>query len=296
MSVTLGNLGTTSLVGTPSSTTVATKGLTAGTGISLGTSSTDVTITNSDPASGVTLTSAGGTETLVNDGTGPSLANKGLTAGTGISLGSTSSAVTITNSDPASGVTLTNAGTTSLVNDGTGPAIATKGLVGGSGIALSTSSTDVTITRTITQYCIVSASSTQTINTATNANLNFNTEVADPASMHDTVTNNDRINILEDGIYDIKCNILFGASNSITDVMYLRLYRYVSSIMSAGVLGQVAVYPKGTTMSSFSLSRLATLATNDYVYLNVSNISGVNLTTIVASGAYPIFSVAKVST
>lgn len=41
------------------------------------------------------LTSAGGTQTLVNTGSGPALAVKGLTAGNGISLSSTATAVTI---------------------------------------------------------------------------------------------------------------------------------------------------------------------------------------------------------
>lgn len=49
MSVTLGNLGTTSLVGTPSSTTVATKGVAGGTNITVTSSSTDVTIAYNTP-------------------------------------------------------------------------------------------------------------------------------------------------------------------------------------------------------------------------------------------------------
>jgi len=57
---------------------------------------TTYTVTNSSPASSVALTSAGGTETLVNDGTGPALATKGLTAGNGITLTSSATAVTIT--------------------------------------------------------------------------------------------------------------------------------------------------------------------------------------------------------
>lgn len=68
---------------------------------------TTFTITNSSPATSVTLTSAGGTETLVNDGTGPSLATKGITAGTGISLSSTATALTVTNSAPDQVVALT---------------------------------------------------------------------------------------------------------------------------------------------------------------------------------------------
>lgn len=81
--------------------------LTGGTGIGVTGTYPSFTITNSDPASGVTLTSAGGTESLVNDGTGPALANKGLTAGTGISLSSTATDVTVTNSAPDQVVALT---------------------------------------------------------------------------------------------------------------------------------------------------------------------------------------------
>jgi hypothetical protein len=124
----------------------------AGTGITLNASTVPTTdairITNSDPGSAVTLTSAGGTETLVNDGTGPSLATKGLTAGTGISLTGTATAITLTNTDPGSAVTLSSAGTglsNSLVNDGVGPAVAVKGLIAGPGISFTSTTTDITI-------------------------------------------------------------------------------------------------------------------------------------------------------
>ena len=120
--------------------TVTSVGLTAGTGITLGgtnpiTSSGSITVTNAAPdqtvvlnngtginvtgtypnftidntdlGSAVTLTSAGGTETLVNDGTGPALATKGVTAGTGISLSSTATDLTVTNTAPDQVVALT---------------------------------------------------------------------------------------------------------------------------------------------------------------------------------------------
>lgn len=69
--------------------------LVEGADISIVQNPTTITISNSSPASSVTLTSAGGTETLVNDGTGPSLATKGLTAGTGISLTPSGTDITI---------------------------------------------------------------------------------------------------------------------------------------------------------------------------------------------------------
>lgn len=99
--------GTETLVNDGTGPSLATKGLTAGSGVSLTGTATDITIANTDPGSAVTLTSAGGTETLVNDGIGPALANKGLTAGTGISLSSTATDVTVTNSAPDQVVALT---------------------------------------------------------------------------------------------------------------------------------------------------------------------------------------------
>jgi hypothetical protein len=59
-------------------------------------SSTEINLQVPVPVA-TTLTSAGGTETLVNDGTGPTLATKGLTAGTNITLSSTASAITLNN-------------------------------------------------------------------------------------------------------------------------------------------------------------------------------------------------------
>jgi hypothetical protein len=81
--------------------------LNAGTGIGVTGTYPNFTISNTDPTTGVTLTSAGGTETLVNDGTGPALSTKGVTAGTGISLSSTATDLTVTNAAPDQVVTLT---------------------------------------------------------------------------------------------------------------------------------------------------------------------------------------------
>lgn len=106
--------GTQSLVADGIGPTLAVKGITAGTGITLTPGANDITVTNaspdqtvaissgtgisvtgvypsftvtnSSPASSVTLTSAGGSQSLVTDGTGPTLAVKGITAGSGITL------------------------------------------------------------------------------------------------------------------------------------------------------------------------------------------------------------------
>lgn len=128
-------------------------GLTAGTGINISSGHilTGITITNSEPASSVTLASAGGTSSLVNDGVGPALSVKGVTAGAGISFVDSGSAITITNSDIGSAVTLSSAGAGStLVNDGVGPALATKSLIAGTGINFVTTSSTIQIDNTTT--------------------------------------------------------------------------------------------------------------------------------------------------
>ena len=119
-----------------------------------------------------TLTNAG-TTSLVNDGTGPTLATKGLIAGTGISFTESATDVTITNSSPASSVTLTNAGTTSLVNDGTGPTLATKGLVAGTGISFTTTAANVTITNSspASSVTLTNAGTTTLVNDGTGPTL-----------------------------------------------------------------------------------------------------------------------------
>ena len=55
---------------------------------------------------GISLSSAGGSYTLVNNGTAPSLAVKGLSAGSDISISSTATAITINNSKPDQTVVL----------------------------------------------------------------------------------------------------------------------------------------------------------------------------------------------
>jgi len=78
--------------------------------------------TTADPlvADGVTLSSAGGTESLVNDGVGPTLATKGITAGSGISLSSDAVSVTITadvtRDDSSESSTAVTAGATEDLN------------------------------------------------------------------------------------------------------------------------------------------------------------------------------------
>jgi hypothetical protein len=104
--------------------------------------------TINQPISGITLTSLGGGENLV-DGidVGPTLEVKGLTAGSGIVLTDLTTSIQI--DSVSSDVTLTSAGgTESLVTDGTGPSLAIKGLTAGSNVTFTPSGTDLSIAAT----------------------------------------------------------------------------------------------------------------------------------------------------
>lgn len=103
----------------------------------------------------VALSTGGGAPTnasyVVMSANGSLTAERILTQGAGITIvdGGANGPVTISNSSPASSVTLTSAGgTVSLVNDGTGPALAVKGLTSGVGMNLVDSGNDVTIVNT----------------------------------------------------------------------------------------------------------------------------------------------------
>lgn len=95
------------------------------------------TITNTSPATSVTLDSAGGS-TLVTDGFGPDLEICGLTQGTGITISAIAAgARTITNDSPATSVVLNSAGGSTLVTDAAGPVLEICGLSEGAGITIS---------------------------------------------------------------------------------------------------------------------------------------------------------------
>jgi hypothetical protein len=127
----------------------------AGSGIQLTTNNiTDtITITNSDPGSAVTLIDAGTGihESIVNDGTGPTLATKGLKAGTGISLSSTVTDATINNNDPGSAQNIFKnfavSGQSTIIADNNND---TFTFIAGPGISLTTNAItdELTITNT----------------------------------------------------------------------------------------------------------------------------------------------------
>jgi hypothetical protein len=105
-SVTLSSAGTgpsSSLVNDGVGPAIAVKGLIPGTGVSFTSTLTDITLNNTDPGSAVTLSDAGIAPfhvSLVNDGTGPTLAVKSLVAGSGMGFTDNGTDITIFTSAP----------------------------------------------------------------------------------------------------------------------------------------------------------------------------------------------------
>jgi hypothetical protein len=194
-------------------------------------------------------------------------------------------------------VTLGNAGSGStLVATPSSTTLATKSVTAGSGIAFTTSATDITIANTQTNICIVRNSADITYLNGSAANLTFNTDEYDPAGMHSTSVNTDRINILENGMYNIISCIALTGNAAATDVVYNTVYASISGVSTA--ITQSSTIPRAASGGNLGSSRLLFLSAGDYVTSQVSNSSGQTVV-IKAYGApfyqSPILSVMKVS-
>ena len=137
--------GTAAVFANKTGATLNLRGITAGTGITVTQNANDIVIGNADWGSAVTLASAGGVYSLINDGAGPSLAVKGLSVGAGITVADSGSVLTLTNSNPTIPTLTSAGGTYSLVNDTGGPTLAVKGLTAGAGVTITDSASALTI-------------------------------------------------------------------------------------------------------------------------------------------------------
>ena len=92
-----------------------------------------------------TIAGVGLGSNLIDNGIGQNFTTKGIIAGSGITLSSVGNDIQITNSNPASSISLTNVGTNSLIASNINPTFTTKGLIAGSNITINSSATDLTI-------------------------------------------------------------------------------------------------------------------------------------------------------
>ena len=118
----------------------------SGSGIGISNVGNVTYFTNTDPASGISLTSVGsGSISLIaSSSLNPNLKLVSLDPGSGIGMTSIANVVTVSNTDPGSAVTLTSTGSGfSLVSDGIGAALSTKSVSALSGLSITSNATDV---------------------------------------------------------------------------------------------------------------------------------------------------------
>jgi hypothetical protein len=73
-----------------------------------GTGGTELTLTNPYPSTLITLTNAGGVNTIISSDINPNFSLKGITQGTGITISNSASQIVINNASPASAIAITS--------------------------------------------------------------------------------------------------------------------------------------------------------------------------------------------
>lgn len=143
------------------------------------------------------------------------------------------------------------------------------------------------------QPCVrVTHNAAQTITTATNTALAFNTERFDQAgnaadTMHDTVTNNSRLTCRYAGVYQITGNVEWVANATGERMTLIRLN-------GATQIGRSYIQASAAVGHAYSVSTLYALAVNDYVELVVFQNSGGNLNVTLSANYSPEFMMVRV--
>lgn len=155
-SITLTNsgsgVGSNTLLASSTNPNFSTKGIIAGSDITITTTSNDLTIINNSPASTISVNNSGSGSSLINSSStvNPNFYFKSFSVGSGISLTDTTNNLSITNSSPASGISLSSVGigNTLIPTTSSNPAFQTKSLIAGSGILITNNANDLTIENT----------------------------------------------------------------------------------------------------------------------------------------------------
>lgn len=197
-----------------------------------------------------------------------------VTAGTGISGGGTSGAVTITNS------MATEIAAKGDLIAGTGSQTFDNVAVGTNGQVLTADSTTATGLKWATPAAssfsgssIYRTGSAQNINNGTWTILTFDSEYFDTDSYHSTTTNTGRFTIGTTGYYQIGAQLAWSASSS--GVRHHRIVKNGSTDIVYRVLGVAT--PSGSEVS-YEINYLASLTSGDYIEFQVYQDSGGTLT------------------
>ena len=201
--------GTQTLISSGTGPAMDLYGLTAGTGITIGEATGAITITNSSLNTSVALTSAGGTQTLVDSGSGPNLSVYGLTAGKNISISEATGAITIAYPTPYCQV-IDTTGTQAWTNGTNADIFYNTNLSDTTGMHSTVSNTDRIVIATTGLYAI-------------NLNIQFTATVAGPlyCALYINATTqiaNGQVNT-GDLVANISCIVPLSATNFITSAI-----------------------------------------------------------------------------
>lgn len=140
----------------------------------------------------------------------------------------------------------------------------------------------------------VTHNAAQSITSATWTSLAFNTETFDQAgnaadTMHDNVTNNNRLTCRYAGVYAIWADVEFAANS--TGVRYIRMRNQAAAVIASQ---QLNFTPGGADTTQLHLETMWAMAVNDWVEVQVWQTSGAGLNVNSAASYSPVFGMCRV--
>jgi len=136
----------------------------------------------------------------------------------------------------------------------------------------------------------VRASGAQTVNDSTETAVAFNTEDYDTDTIHDTVTNNERLICKTAGRYLIFAHLYWAANGQSSGS-----YRIIFRVNTATDIGIDIRQKSANALIGNELATVKDLAVNDYVRCIAYQTSGAANDTVVAGDASPLFGMTRLS-
>lgn len=144
--------------------------------------------------------------------------------------------------------------------------------------------------RTRAGYCVVTRTTTQTINNDTATTVQWDSEVSDVGNWHDNSTNNTRITVPDAGVYTLAGQAVW--SGMVGEYTYVEFFKNGSAftpLIRSGL--SVSLYDGGFANYVQAQSHPVILAANDYIEMRVYHRHGASRTISTSSW----FSVLKLS-
>jgi hypothetical protein len=203
-----------------------------------------------------------------------------VTAGTGISGGGTSGAVTITNSMAteiaAKGDLIVGTGSQTFDNLGVGTngQVLTADSTATTGLKWAAAASGSTFSG-----CSLYQSTGQSISSATQTDLTFNSELFDTDAYHSTSTNTARITIPagKGGFFLVTARVAFASNSTGTRGLWIR--------KNGNEIAFADSEPVSTgDLTTVQLSHIMDLAAGDFITMNAYQVSGTTLNTVTDQG------------